>query len=110
MLFNSLHFALFLPIVFTLYWISPHRFRWMILLLSSYYFYMSWNVKYVVLIVFTTVVSYFAAIMMEKTKSARKKQLILFVSLLLCLNTLFVFKYFNFFFESLSGQIGRAHV
>ena len=62
MLFNSLEFAIFLPIVFTLYWLLPHRFRWVLLFISSYWFYMSWNPKYVFLILFTTLISFFAAL------------------------------------------------
>ena len=57
MLFNSIQFALFLPIVFALYWLTPQRFRWALLLAASYYFYMSWNAKYIVLILLTTGVS-----------------------------------------------------
>lgn len=66
MLFNSLAFATFLPIVFILYWQLPHKYRWILLLAASYYFYMSWNVKYVVLILFTTLVSYLSGILLEK--------------------------------------------
>jgi len=62
MLFNSLAYAIFLPIVFLLYWALPQRWRWTILLAASYYFYMSWDARYIVLIVFTTVVSYVAAL------------------------------------------------
>ena len=103
MLFNSWRFAIFLPIVFILYWALPHRYRWILLFAASYYFYMSWNVKYVVLILFTTAVSYFAAIFLEKTEDTHKKKLILWVTLIACLGVLFVFKYFNWFFESLSA-------
>ena len=102
MLFNSFAFAIFLPIVFGLYWLLPHRFRWGLLLAASYYFYMSWNVRYVGLILFTTVVSYLSAIMLERTKSARGKRGILAGALLACLGVLFVFKYFNFVSRSVS--------
>ena len=97
MLFNSWQFALFFPIVFALYWGLPHRFRIGLLLIASYYFYMSWNIKYVVLILFTTIVSYSAALLIAKTDSLRTKKVILTVSLIACLGVLFVFKYFNFF-------------
>ena len=69
MLFNSLAFAIFLPIVFLIYWRMPDKYRVFFLFLASYYFYMSWNVKYVVLILFTTVISYAAAIGLEKTEN-----------------------------------------
>ena len=97
LLFNSWQFALFFPAVFALYWGLPHRFRIGLLLIASYYFYMSWNVKYVVLILFTTVVSYFAALLIGKTSSLRTKKAVLTLSLIACLGVLFVFKYFNFF-------------
>lgn len=82
MLFNSFSFMVFFPIVFFIYWILPQRFKWVLLLVASYYFYMSWNAKYVVLIVFTTVISYFAAILLERTQSIQKKKVILVFSLI----------------------------
>lgn len=101
MLFNSLAFAVFLPIVFILYWMLPHRFRWVLLLAASYYFYMSWNVKYVALILFTTVVSYLAALLIEKLTNRRAKKTVLVITSVLCLGVLFFFKYFNFVSTSL---------
>lgn len=103
MLFNSIKFAIFFPIVFALYWIWPRRFRWMLLLMSSYYFYMSWNVKYALLIFITTVVSYAAGIFLERTTIQKEKRIILIVSLIICLGILFVFKYLGFVFESISN-------
>lgn len=101
MLFNSLSFAIFLPIVFGLYWIFPHKYRWSILLLSSCYFYMSWDERYIVLIMFTTSVSYLSAIIMEYTRDRRRALLI--ITLVASLGTLFFFKYFNF----VSGSIAK---
>lgn len=100
MLFNSLSFAIFLPIVFILYWALPHRFRWFVLLVSSYYFYMSWNVKYVVLILGTTFVSYITALLLEKTDSSSLKKVCLAAAAIISLGILFFFKYFNFFQDS----------
>ncbi|MBQ7220561.1 MAG: MBOAT family protein [Synergistaceae bacterium] len=97
MLFNSWQFAVFFPVVFALYWGMPHRFRTAVLLIASYWFYMSWNVKYVVLILFTTLVSYSAALMIHRADSQKMKRLILAGTLIACLGVLFVFKYFNFF-------------
>ena len=103
MLFNSLAFAVFLPIVFIAYWAVPHKFRWPILLVSSYYFYMSWNPEYVVLIFLTTAVSYGAALGIERAPKAKKW--ILLLALGICLGVLFVFKYFNFFSASVTGLL-----
>lgn len=101
MLFNSIAFMIFLPIVFILYWILPHRYRWIFLLVSSYYFYMSWDAKYIILILFTTGVSYFAALLIESQESKVRKKIILSSAVLFCLVGLFFFKYFNFFSESI---------
>ena len=101
MLFNSFAFAIFLPIVFCLYWLFPYRYRWSILLISSCYFYMSWNKKYIALIMFTTVVSYISALLMDFFK--KKKRILLVFTLVASLGTLFFFKYFNF----VSGAIMR---
>ena len=106
MLFNSIAFAVFLPIVFMLYWCLPHRYRWCLLLASSYYFYMSWNVKYVFLILFATMISYLAAIMIEKEDSKRKKKFIMIGAAVVCLGVLFYFKYFNFVSESIVNLLG----
>lgn len=106
MLFNSFAFAIFLPIVFALYWCLPHKYRWVLILIASYYFYMSWNVKYVVLILFTTVVSYVAALLLEKYRNRRYIYIyILTGTLVSCLGVLFFFKYFNFVSESVSDVL-----
>lgn len=102
MLFNSFGFAIFLPIVFVLYWGLSHKYRWIFMLAASYYFYMSWNAKYVLLILFTTIVSYGVAILLEKQDSWKKKKAILVLTAVLCLGVLFFFKYFNFVSESVS--------
>lgn len=117
MLFNSVSFAIFLPIVFALYWIVPHKYRWGVLLVASYYFYMSWNPKYVVLFLSTTIVSYIAAIMIEKNRERYKKERkkerksilsiypksVVIGSIVFCLGILFFFKYANFFGETISA-------
>lgn len=103
MLFNSFAFAVFLPIVFIIYWCLQHRFRWVLILIASYYFYMSWNAKYVVLILFTTVISYVGARLLENENNKRVKKLILAGIAVLCLGVLFFFKYFNFIGESVAG-------
>lgn len=105
MLFNSNAFYIFFPIVFTVYWIIPAKYRWGVLLISSYYFYMSWNIKYVTLILTTTLVSYCAALLMERTESRRKKKLCLTSALLISFGILFFFKYFNFLSKSVTDVL-----
>ena len=102
MLFNSLAFAIFLPIVFLLYWASPQKYRWVVLLIASYYFYMSWNVKYVVLILFTTFVSYLASILIPKFQQKSTKIITMLTAVCASLLVLFFFKYFNFTMETLA--------
>ena len=103
MLFNSFSYALFLPIVFILYWIMPQKFRWIILLLSSYYFYISWGPQYVAVILLTTLVSYAAALLMEgRHNSTLYSRTLLTVSVIVCIAILFFFKYFNFFTENIA--------
>ena len=110
MLFNSFQYAIFLPVVFLLYWSVPHRFRWPLLLAASYYFYMSWSVRYIVLILFTTVVSYGAGLLLEKTENRTRRSWILAGTLVACLGILFVFKYFNFFYETLDNLLGAFSI
>ena len=100
--FNSLEYAVFLPVVFAIYWLLPHKFRWPLLLVASYYFYMSWNPKYVVLILLTTTVSFVAARLLEKQEDNAARKGILAVTLIVCLGVLFFFKYFNFVSKSVA--------
>jgi D-alanyl-lipoteichoic acid acyltransferase DltB (MBOAT superfamily) len=97
MLFNSLEFLIFLPIIFILFWFFPKKLRWLVLLAASYCFYMWWNWKLVFLILFTTIISYSCGILVEKYNSnVRLKRLSLILSLVLCFGVLFFFKYFPF--------------
>ena len=98
--FNSLQFLIFLAVVLVLYWVLPHKVRWVLLLIASYYFYMSWNVWYVFLIVGTTLISYGAALAISKTENKRWKKFWLILTLVVCLGALVFFKYFNFLLGS----------
>ena len=100
MSFNSLDFLLFLPTVVVLYFLTPYRFRWFVLLFASYYFYMSWNPKYIFLIVFATVVNFYCGIKISEAENSTKKKLFLLFGLTATLSQLFFFKYFNFFNDS----------
>ena len=102
MLFNSIHFIYFYITVLVLYFTIPSKYRWFILLASSYYFYMSWNVNYVFLILFTTIISYLTAIQIERSSSVLYKKIYLSISIISSLSVLFFYKYFNFFGSSLN--------
>lgn len=110
MLFNSLEFVVFFPMVVAFYFLLPYRFRWILLLLASYYFYMCWNYKYVVLLFFTTVICYFAAIGIYRSRVKRVRLLLLTACITIYLGTLFFFKYFNFFGESINILFARFNI
>lgn len=101
MLFNSLEFLIFYPIIAALYFILPHRIRWVLLLAGSFYFYMAWKPEYIILILITSFVSYFSGIKMGGTDKKDKKKIYLMLSLIINLGLLIVFKYFNFLNDSI---------
>lgn len=101
MLFNSLHFLAFFPIVIIAYFIIPQKFRWILLLAASYYFYMCWKVDYIILILISTLIDYLCSNKMSKIKSKAKRKKWLYLSLVSNLGILFGFKYFNFFSENI---------
>ncbi|MBP5242876.1 MAG: MBOAT family protein, partial [Clostridia bacterium] len=85
MSFNSLQFLIFLPVVLLLYWLLPHKVRWVLLLLASYYFYMSWNPQLIFLILGTTLVSYLGGLFLEKTTNPTARKAIMIVCVCICL-------------------------
>ncbi len=103
MLFNSLQFAFFFIIIVTLYFSIPHRYRWILLLAGSYFFYMCWNWKYIALIIISTLIDYFAGMRMAALPEHRQRRKYLLLSLFTNLGLLFTFKYFNFFSDSLNS-------
>lgn len=100
MLFNSIHFLYFLPIVFLIYWIIDFKWRWLVLLLASYYFYMSWNPAFGILLFGTTIIDFYTARKISQTENPKKRKRWLMLSILSNLGCLFAFKYFIFFFNS----------
>ncbi|MCL4138179.1 UNVERIFIED_CONTAM: hypothetical protein GTU68_064966 [Idotea baltica] len=107
MLFNSLHFLAFFPIVVTIYFLLAPKWRWVLLLLASYYFYMSWKAEYIVLIIISTLIDYFAANRMAKIPNRAGRKKYLYLSLLSNLGILFGFKYFNFFSDNVQSVIDQ---
>jgi len=102
MLFNSVEFLFFFIIVIIVFFTIPHRYRWVLLLVASYYFYMCWNVKYILLIVISTLVDYFCGMRMSRCPQRRQRTKYLILSLSTNLGLLFAFKYFNFIADSLN--------
>ena len=99
MLFNSLEFLIFFIIVLILFFKTPHKYRWIILLVASIYFYMSWNSKYIILLLIATTIDYFVALKLDNTENEKIRKLLLEISLLSNLGFLFPFKYFIFFID-----------
>ncbi len=100
MLFNSLHFLFFLPIVVGLYYLLPQKFRWMLIFLSSCYFYMVFVPKYILILFLIIIVDYIAALTIERV-DGKLKLFYLVASLTANIGLLAFFKYFNFFNENL---------
>ena len=100
MLFNSIHFLFFLPIVVGLYYLLPQKFRWVLIFVASCYFYMVFVPKYILILFLIIIVDYLAALAIEKTND-RNKLFFLIASLSANIAVLFFFKYFNFFNDNL---------
>lgn len=105
MLFNSFEFLCFFPVVTFLYFVLPHNWRWLLLLLASCIFYMAFIPSYILILVFTIIVDYFAGIFIENSKGAKKKQWLI-VSIIANIGILAIFKYYNFFIENLNSILG----
>ena len=97
MIFNSFQFLVFLPCVIFLYFAIPSKWRWLFLLLSSYYFYMSWKPEYAFLIVASTAIDYYSGMRMSAITDKKKRRPFLMLSIFTNLSLLLLFKYFNFF-------------
>jgi D-alanyl-lipoteichoic acid acyltransferase DltB (MBOAT superfamily) len=103
LLFNSIEFGIFLPIVFLLYWFVTNRnlkLQNLLLLVASYLFYGWWDWRFLSLIIFSSFVDYYIGIWLSKTHVERTRKLLLATSILVNLGFLGFFKYFNFFAES----------
>ena len=108
MIFNSVAFAIFLAVVFILFWLIPNRFKWILLLASSCYYYMSWEPKYIIWILITAVISYVSSLLINKyNEDIKKKKVVLTTSVVLVLGMLLYFKYFVFFSESITSLLQR---
>lgn len=114
MVFTSFHFLLFFPIVVAAYFIMPERFRQYWLLVASYYFYMSWNAKYAILILCSTFLTYICGIILENHKQGSDKGIHPKAALAMCISInlliLFVFKYLNFAVESVADIMGSVGI
>lgn len=103
MLFNSIDFAVFLPIVFAIYWVigaKNVRYQNLLIVISSYVFYGWWDWRFLSLIAFSTLVDFSIGRLLERNKEHRKRKMLLGVSVLVNLGFLGFFKYYNFFLDN----------
>jgi alginate O-acetyltransferase complex protein AlgI len=105
MLFNSLEFILFFLIVTPIYYLLPHKFRWLHLLIASCWFYMAFVPLYILILFGTIVIDYFAGLLIERAKGRGKRNWLI-ISLVANIGVLFVFKYYNFFIHNISAATG----
>ena len=110
MLFNSVEFLVFFPLVTALYFAVPSRLRWPVLLAASCWFYMAWIPAYAAVLLTSTVVAYLAARIIARTHDRRKKTAMLCIALTLVAGILFLFKYFGFFNTTLTSLLGRLNI
>lgn len=118
MLFNSVHFLIFFPIVVLIYFVVPKKLRYIWLLVASYYFYMSWFPKWAVLLLFSTVVTYVSGLLLEWIKrrkwddrrKIRWKKRCVFGSFGANLGVLALFKYSNFLIDNVNSFLELLHI
>ena len=110
MVFNSISFAIFLPIVFLLYWFVSNKNRKiqnLLLLTSSYFFYACWDWRFLFLLIFSTALDFFTGSKMETAKTIASKKFWFWLSISINISFLGVFKYYNFFAESFADIMGN---
>lgn len=111
MVFTELKFLLFFFVVFSLYWLVKSKDAKKVLLLgASYYFYGSWDWRFLSLILIDTVVSYFVALGLDSSKNTKTRKLLVASNVVVCIGILFVFKYFNFFIDNLASLLSTAGI
>src|ERR1700712_2625170 len=110
MLFNSLSFAYFLPIVFIIYWVLEKqslKYQNIALLIASYYFYSCWDYRFLFLLIFSTLLDYFTGIKMSESKTSGTRKFWFCLSVCINLGFLGIFKYYDFFALSFADALGH---
>ena len=110
MLFNSLEYAVFMSVVFVLFW-ALARFqamRLLMLLVASYLFYASWNPSYLLLIVLSSMIDYTIGLGLDKAEKPGTRKALLIASIVVNLGVLAIFKYFNFFLTNIDAALGYS--
>ena len=107
MVFNSYSFLIFFPIVVLINFLLPKKMQYLWLLAASYYFYMNWDARYVLLLLFSTGVTYLSGIVIERAETARGRRAAVAVSFVLNIGVLFFFKYFDFAVDTLNLALSQ---
>lgn len=116
MQFNSIHFMIFFPVVLAVYFIVPKKLRYIWLLVASYYFYMSWNAKYAILIGFSTIITYLCGIFIDQTSLnegktwERLRKGVLIGGIVINLVILFLFKYLDFAIDNINEILSAVNI
>jgi D-alanyl-lipoteichoic acid acyltransferase DltB (MBOAT superfamily) len=101
MLFNSLQFLIFFPVVTVLFFLLPHRWRWLHLLIASCVFYTAFIPVYILVLFATIIIDYIAGIYIEKAQGKQRKKYLI-ISIISNVGVLAIFKYYNFFIENVN--------
>src|ERR1700748_232846 len=110
MLFNSIGFAFFLPVVFFLYWFvtaGSLKLQNILLLIASYFFYGCWDYRFLFLLIFSTLLDYSTGLKMYEAKDERSKKFWFWLSVTINLGFLAIFKYYNFFASSFADAVSH---
>lgn len=110
MLFNSINFFLFFSSVLLLYYFLPRKYTWIMLLISSLFFYMCWRWQYIFLLFFPATIDFFVAKALEDSDNQKRRKLLLLLSVVTNLGLLFYFKYFNFFIGSINSASALMNI
>lgn len=113
MLFNSVSFLLFLPITFFIYWFIGRfglKIQNLFILLISYFFYASWDWRFLFLLIFSTLLDYYTGIKMNDAPTPQRKKFWFWLSICINVGFLGVFKYFNFFVESFTQALSNFNI
>ena len=108
MVFNSYSFLIFFPIVVLINFMLPKKMQYIWLLVVSYYFYMNWDARYVLLLLFSTLVTYLSGIMIEASGTDKNRKTAVAISFVLNIGVLFFFKYFNFAMDTVNIALSQV--
>jgi D-alanyl-lipoteichoic acid acyltransferase DltB (MBOAT superfamily) len=113
MFFNSVDFAVFLPIVFFLYWFVADKnikIQNIFIVVSSYVFYGWWDWRFLFLIALSTFTDYMVGVFLSKTENQKKRRILLWVSIIVNISLLCFFKYYNFFIDNFADAFSFSGI